>query len=229
MYERSTNSGKSKKRQTVQPLKEASDPQRMGTEQQWSRSRQEVSDPSSYSLPVAKGFGARHRNFSKWQASPNRSPDKGAGTGKPKTQRSPCHSAPGTDVVKKKDELGLTNRSKGATYSNVKKERIIAEIENFNAAGIKKTVVLKNLNACRSTYYGWLRERESSTKKLSALSLSKGEKQAVIDKKKAEPHMSHRKISGYLRHDGYWISPSSCYRILRALGGDRQGGHPKRS
>ena len=30
--------------------------------------------------------------------------------------------------------------------------------------------------------------------------------------------MSHRQISGYLRHEGYWISESSCYRILRALG-----------
>jgi putative transposase len=44
------------------------------------------------------------------------------------------------------------------------------------------------------------------------------EKQAVVEKKEIEPQLSHRQISGSLRSEGYWISPSSCYRILKPLG-----------
>nr|HID57612.1 hypothetical protein [Desulfobacterales bacterium] len=45
------------------------------------------------------------------------------------------------------------------------------------------------------------------------------EKQALIEKKKRYSHSSHRQISGYLAHEGYWVSESSCYRILRVLVG----------
>jgi putative transposase len=79
-------------------------------------------------------------------------------------------------------------------------------------------VALKTLGVCRSTYYGWVKNHKPSGSKPSVLSLTESEKQAVVEKKRAEPHLSHRKISGYLRHDGYWISSSSCYRILKALG-----------
>jgi len=52
----------------------------------------------------------------------------------------------------------------------------------------------------------------------SVLCLTELEQQAIVEKKKTEPQMSHRQISGYLRSYGYWISPSSCYRILKSLG-----------
>ena len=79
-------------------------------------------------------------------------------------------------------------------------------------------MALKTLGVARSTYYGWIYRPNKSCTRASVLRLTDAEKQAVIDKKKAEPQLSHRKISGYLRHNGYWISPSSCYRILKALG-----------
>jgi transposase InsO family protein len=44
------------------------------------------------------------------------------------------------------------------------------------------------------------------------------EQEAIINKKRKDPHLSHRKISGLLRKDGYWISASSCYRVLRSIG-----------
>jgi len=50
------------------------------------------------------------------------------------------------------------------------------------------------------------------------LRLSPAEEYAITEKKKAEPQLSHRQLSGSLRQDGYWISPSSCYRVLKALG-----------
>lgn len=91
-------------------------------------------------------------------------------------------------------------------------------MERLKASGVKKTAALKRLGVCRSTYYGWLKSREPAARKPSVLRLTEAERQAVIKKKKRHPHLSHRKISGYLRHEGHWISEASCYRILRALG-----------
>jgi transposase InsO family protein len=44
------------------------------------------------------------------------------------------------------------------------------------------------------------------------------ERQAILEKKQTEPQMSPRQVSGHLRSQGFWISPSSCYRILKAKG-----------
>jgi transposase InsO family protein len=39
-----------------------------------------------------------------------------------------------------------------------------------------------------------------------------------VEKKKEDPELSHRQISGSLRLMDYWISPSTCYRILKSRG-----------
>jgi hypothetical protein len=70
----------------------------------------------------------------------------------------------------------------------------------------------------RSTYYEWLKERENPQRIPSPLQLMPMEKEAVIQKKQQEPQLSHRQLSGMLRPEGHWISPSSCYRILKSLG-----------
>jgi hypothetical protein len=73
------------------------------------------------------------------------------------------------------------------------------------------------MGICRSTYYGWL-SVSGSVESPSTHRLTGCEREAVVSKKKTAPHLSHRQISGYLRHEGFLISPSSCYRILRNLG-----------
>ena len=83
---------------------------------------------------------------------------------------------------------------------------------------MSKVQALKNLGVCRSTYYGWMRESRPQQILSAPLQLTLVEKQAVIEKKKQEPQLSHRQISGSLRPEGYWVSPSSCYRILKPLG-----------
>ncbi|HPD61425.1 MAG TPA: integrase core domain-containing protein, partial [Thermodesulfobacteriota bacterium] len=55
-------------------------------------------------------------------------------------------------------------------------------------------------------------------RKPSIQSLTAAECAAIIERKKANPQLSHRQISGYLRCEGLWVSPSSCYRRLRELG-----------
>lgn len=85
-------------------------------------------------------------------------------------------------------------------------------------AGQSKVQVLKNLGVCRSTYYGWLRAGRPKEVFSSPQQLTPVEKQAVVEKKELEPQLSHRQISGSLRSEGHWVSPSSCYRILKPLG-----------
>jgi len=89
-------------------------------------------------------------------------------------------------------------------------------VKELEAVGTRKTEALRALGVSRSSYYGWLETRKHETK-ASVQRLTDTERGAVIDKKKAQPQLSHRKISGYLRGDGIWVSPSSCYRILKAL------------
>jgi len=57
-----------------------------------------------------------------------------------------------------------------------------------------------------------------SRKAPSVLRLTDSERQAILEKKKAEPQMSARQISGHLRREGFWISPSNCYRVRKAKG-----------
>ena len=77
---------------------------------------------------------------------------------------------------------------------------------------------MKDLDVCRSTYYGWLRASRPKEVPPSPLQLTPVEKQAVVEKKEIDPQLSHRQISGSLRSEGHWVSPSSCYRILKPLG-----------
>ena len=217
MYERSTNDRTTKKAEEIYPTAEASDTEGVGAKRKRDRSCQEVSDSSPHPVSMEEGTGTWGRNLSNREETQSRSQDKGVRRREQKTKRSLSDSDSRAYVIKKKDELGLTNRIKGSTYSPIQRERIIKEVERLKASGIKKTAVLKSLGVSRSTYYQWLKIKKSIKIRSSVLRLTDKERQAVIEKKKRYPHLSHRKLSGYLRQEGYWISESSCYRILKAM------------
>jgi putative transposase len=218
MYERTTNLHEPEKGKKIHPSAEASNPQGMGNHRQWGRGCAEVSSPSSIPVPLAKSPGARSSGIPQRQEAQSRSPRSETGERKRKTEGGSGASDPGTDALKKRDELGLTNRPRGSTYSKEQRQRIIEEVQRLSLKGVPKSQTLKALGVCRSTYYEWARERGASQRKPSALSLTVYEKQAIIDKKKTHTELTHRKISGSLKHDGFWISPSSCYRVLKPLG-----------
>lgn len=88
----------------------------------------------------------------------------------------------------------------------------------FVAQGMTKIQALQALGVSRSTYYGWLHPRETVSKSPSPLQLTDSEKEAVLTRKQTDPHLSHRQISGLLRPLGHWVSPSSCYRLLKTQG-----------
>jgi putative transposase len=218
MYERSTDITPQAKGAAVQSSAEAPDSQGMGDERQRGRSGPEISDSPPDPLPLEKGLRAGCGDLPQWQASSNRSKDQRARGGESETEGNTHYPDPRAYAVEKKDELGLVNRPKGSTFSRVQRERVKETVESLKGSGIKKTEALRTLGVCRSTYYGWFKEQWLSGANPSILSLTESEKAAVIVKKAQQPHLSHRKISGYLRQDGYWISPSSCYRILKAKG-----------
>jgi len=76
-----------------------------------------------------------------WQTASDRSESKATGGGKPKTQRGTDDSDPRVDVIKKKDELGLTNRCMGTTYSNIQRMRIISEVESSRPRVLPNSVL----------------------------------------------------------------------------------------
>ena len=124
MYERSTDSHKSTKSKKIHTTAEASDSQRMGAYGQPCGSSPEASDSSNEPISVGESTTARGPDVSERQASQKGCPHQGTGGRKPETERSAGVSDPGADVVKKKDELGLTNRCKGDSYSGTQRVRI---------------------------------------------------------------------------------------------------------
>ena len=206
MYEHSTKPDPAKKKTKIHTAPKAADPQRMGTVRKRCPSRRKTSHPSSHAVPMEKGLKSGCTDVSQRQTSKSRSAEQRIRTRKQKTQRGSGNTNPGTDVVKKKDELGLTNRRKGTFYSITQRARIVDEIENLCARGITKTQALKILGVCRSTYYSWLKDQNKKSKEPSVQRLTDAERQAIIEKKKDQPQLSHRKLSGYLRSGGVWVS-----------------------
>lgn len=218
MYEHSTKPGQTKKKTKIHTATKATDTERMGTVRKRCRSRRKTSNPSNHAVPMEKGLKSGCTDVSQRQTSKSRSAEQRTRTRKHKTQRGSGVTNPGTDAVKKKDELGLTNRRKGSFYSKTQRARIVDEIERLFVRGIKKTETLKTLGVCRSTYYFWLKDQNSKSKEPSVQRLTDSERQAIIEKKKDQPQLSHRKLSGYLRSGGVWVSSSSCYRLLKSFG-----------
>lgn len=218
MHERTTNRANSAKGQEVYPSAEASGSQGVGAIWKRCGGSGEVSDPSSDLVPMEESSGAGCTSVSEQQEGQSRSPHQEAGEREPETEGSPGSADPRADAFKKRDELALTNRPTGATYSQEQRHRIVEEVQGLRAQGFSISETLRGLGVCRSTYYGWLSPPTVRKKSASMLRLTAEEQHAIIEKKKAEPQLSHRQISGLLRQDGHWISPSTCYRRLKALG-----------
>jgi putative transposase len=218
MYERTTNPGRTKEREKILPAAKAPSTQRMGGHEQWYRSGPKVSDSSPNPVSLEEGPGTGGSALSEREEAASRSPDPEIGERESKAEGSLSPSNSRTDAFKKRDELGLTHRSKGVSYSPEQRQRIIGEVQLLHRTGLPKTKTLKGLGVNRSTYYEWLKERENPERIPSPLQLMPMEKEAVIQKKQQEPQLSHRQLSGMLRPEGHWISPSSCYRILKSLG-----------
>lgn len=112
----------------------------------------------------------------------------------------------------------MNGRVSGQWYSREQRQRIVEEVEKRRAEAMPVSVVLKKLGVPRSTFYHWKSQREASGRKAPPNSLRLCEEEKIVALKTGEPHLSHRQISGLLRHDDVWVSPSSCYRTLKSVG-----------
>lgn len=218
MHERTTNGQRKRATKEIYSPTKAPSSQGMGRDRKRHRSGPEVSNPSPNSLSLEESLGTGRSDLSERKETSCRSAGPKAGEGKSEAERGLGSSDPRIDAFKKRDELGLTNRSKGDSYSLEQRQRIIQEVQKLQQTGLSKVEILKALEVARSTYYGWLQGREILSWTLSPTQLTILEKEAVVKKKKEEPQLSHRQISGSLRLVDYWISPSSCYRILKSQG-----------
>ena len=203
MHERTTNPSRNKGPQEIYPAVKAPNSQGVGSHRQRHRSGPKAPDPSPNPLSLEEGPRTGSSGVPERQEAPRRSSGSQTGEGEPEAEGSIGSSDPGINAFKKRDELGLANRSKGSSYSAEQRQRIIAEVQNLIQAGISKVQALKNLDICRSTYYGWLRAKKPTDATASPWRLTPVEKQAMVEKKQLEPQLSHRRISGSLRPEGY--------------------------
>lgn len=91
----------------------------------------------------------------------------------------------------------------------------MVETEALRQSGMKVGTALTQLGVARSTYYAW-RGGLHRPDRRAVNALLPAERAAIVAQKVQEPHWHHRTISGRLRHEGVWVSPSSCYRVLSA-------------
>jgi hypothetical protein len=87
---------------------------------------------------MEKGNGPGSRDIFRQQAPQSRSPHQAAGKRKQTAQGSADNPDAGVNASKKKDELGLTNRPKGAIYSSEQRQRIIEQVELLKTSGVHK-------------------------------------------------------------------------------------------
>lgn len=161
MYERPTNYPESKKEdQKIHSQAEVRNSQTVGTNRKRYPGSRKTSDSSSHSIPLEKGVRTRGRDYPQGKKTQAGSPRER----EPIPQRGPFFSESGTNAFKKRDELGLSNRKKGQPFSKEQRERSIEEISRVVNQGISKSRAFSQLGICRSTYYGWLKPKETKTK-----------------------------------------------------------------
>lgn len=218
MDERSTDTGREEEQKTVHPSTEAGDTEGMGSYGERRRGCAEVRDSSYDPVSMEKATGAGSGRVSQRDSLKGRSQDTRAGERKWETEGGLGASGTGIDALEKKDELGLTGRVSGQRYSREQKERIVSEVEKLKGQGICVCAALRQLGIPRSTYYSWSKHTGFGQRPKPTHRLLEAEQERIVSLKVHKPYLSHRQISGLLRHEDMWVSPSSCYRTLKSAG-----------
>lgn len=218
MDERSTDTGREEETKAVHSSAEAGDSQGMGSYGERGRGSAEARDSSHDPVSVEKAAGTGSGRVSQRDSLEGRSQDTRAGKRKCETQGGLGFPGPRVDALEKKDELGLTGRVSGQRYGREQKERIITEVEKLKGQGICVSVALRRFGIPRSTFYSWREDGSFNQHSKPAHRLLEDEEEKILSLKAHKPYLSHRQISGLLRHENIWVSPSSCYRTLKSAG-----------
>lgn len=110
----------------------------------------------------------------------------------------------------------MTGRKSGQAYTQEQRQRILDTVERLKSQRVSTAGALLGLKIPRSTYYFWKSVNANKTSSTSCNALLESETKSVISMKEKQPHLSHRQISGLLRHQDVWVSSSTCYRTLKS-------------
>ena len=201
MHERPTDNGGRQTAQEVHSQSEAGDPEGMGCLRKWSGGFATPWDSSLDPVSLEEETGTGSCGVSK--GNPVQTESRGQGTAKGESEAQ-GHSdliVSGTDALEKKDELGLTGRTSGQAYTQEQRQRILDTVESLKSQRVSTSGALMGLNIPRSTFYSWKSFKANKTRPTSSNALLESETKSVISMKEKQPHLSHRQISGLLRHE----------------------------
>ena len=218
MHERPTDNDSSKAAQEVHRQSKAGDSERMGFNGKRGRGVPAQWDSSLNSVPLEEAIGTRGGGISQGNPNQTEPPSQRVAEGESEPQGYCDPAVTGTDALEKKDELGLTGRKPGQSYSEEQRQRIVDAVRETNSKGVAIINILSGLKVPRSTFYSWKSHTANKTRPTSSNALLDSETNSVISMKEKQTHLCHRQISGLLRHENVWVSPSSCYRILKSEG-----------
>jgi hypothetical protein len=207
MHERTTNPPRDKGPKEIHPAAKAPNSQGIGSHGEWHRSGPKAPDPSPNPLSLEEGFGAGSPGVPERQEATHRSPDSTPGEGKPEVEGGLGPSGPGVYAFKRRDEFGLTHRSKGTSYSLEQRQRIIAEVQKLVEAGISKVQALRSLGICRSTDYGWVQSQETQRGHFFSPAIDPGGKGGGGEEKEARATAKPSANQWFFTLDGVLDSP----------------------
>ena len=168
---------------TIQPPAEAPDPQGVGEGRKRHRGSPEVPGPSPHPVSLEEGPGTGRRDLPAGDPTPPRSLPSEAGEGEPETQGGPGPSGPGAHAFKKRDELGLSGRPKGAHYSPEQRQRIIHAVSSPPRRRVCPSERSYDpWGSAAPPTMGGAKDRASG-KIPSVLRLTDSERQAILEKK----------------------------------------------
>ena len=216
MHERPTDNDRRQTAKEVHGQSKAGDSEGMGCHGQWSGSVPALWDSSVNPVSLEEATGARGSGVSQGNSIQAEPTSQRATERESKPQGHSDFTISGTDALEKKDELGLAGRTSGQAYTQEQRQRILDTVEALKSAGVSTTGALMGLKIPRSTFYSWKSFKANKTRPTSPNALLESETKSVISMKEKQPHLSHRQISGLLRHQNVWVSSSSCYRTLKS-------------
>lgn len=218
MDERSAYAGRDEAAEKVHSQPETRDLEGMGSNGERGCRSRKARDSSYDALSVEEASGPGGCRVSQRESPQGRSSDTSARTGESEAEGHCDASFSGADELEKKDELGLIGREFGERYSQEQKEGIVQAVQRLKNEGVPIADALRQLGVPRSTYYYWKGRNEKRSHRTPPNSLLPCEEEQIVALKMRQPHLSHRQISGLLRRDNVWVSPSSCYRTLKGTG-----------
>ena len=218
MNERPTDNAGRQAAEEVHSPAEAGDLERVGLDRKRGGGFPALWDSSHDPVSLEKKTGTGCGGVSQREPIQTKPASKGTGKRESEAQGHRDFAVSRPDALEKKDELGLTGRKAGQAYSTEQRERILGTVQGLKSEGVPAVLALRELTVPRSTFYSWRSEKAHRPRPNSSNALFENETRSVISMKVTQPYLSHRQISGLLRHQDIWVSPSSCYRTLKSQG-----------